>query len=260
MDWLSKILNVPKLIIRIWIILWISLFILIAMKFCFNIWYPIVIENEIVLAICNFIDNHWFPKCGMMLLFYFLNINIWFLTTIKKTKYENKFLFILMNLIYLIGYVLKYFSNLVGVLFELIYLVFIPIFINLKKDNFIIVIRKIEFRKLANILVPIIIYFILNLYQLSIAFVRGIDEYLLTNIPTVIAYTLQIDYYIFLIITWIGVNYFMGLFGGGWIWSKSITELKAMKQEELAKDKPDAKLLKQLDDAIAKKEKQENEA
>ena len=46
----------------------------------------------------------------------------------------------------------------------------------------------------------------------------------------------------------------MGIFSGGWWWGKSITELKAMKEKELAKENPDAKLIAEIDKAIAEKE------
>lgn len=221
MDWLSKILNVPKLIIRIWIILWISLFILVAMKFCFNIWYPIVIENEIVLAICNFIDNHFIVKYMMSVILYLININIWVLIAIKKMKFKKKFTFIIMSIIYFLGNSLKWLDNNIGSTFELLYLILFPIIYNYKYKTFS--------KRIWNVLFPIIIYLLINFWQLNIFIIRDIEN-ILTNMPTAITYALQIDYYIFLIITWIGVNYFMGVFGGGWLWSKSITELKAMKQ------------------------------
>lgn len=40
---------------------------------------------------------------------------------------------------------------------------------------------------------------------------------------------------------------------GLWFWGKSLTQLEAMKQEELNKSKPDMELVKQIDEAIAKK-------
>lgn len=44
----------------------------------------------------------------------------------------------------------------------------------------------------------------------------------------------------------------MGLWGGGFLWGKSITELQALKDKELKKQKPDAKLLADIDKRIEK--------
>ena len=58
---INKILNVPKLILTIWIILWVILILLLVLKFCFGIWYPIISDNKTFIDICNFIDeNKWF--------------------------------------------------------------------------------------------------------------------------------------------------------------------------------------------------------
>ena len=57
-QFINKILDVPKLILRLWIILWLCLVILLVMKFCFGIWYPIVSNNEIFNNICKYTDEH----------------------------------------------------------------------------------------------------------------------------------------------------------------------------------------------------------
>ena len=47
----------------------------------------------------------------------------------------------------------------------------------------------------------------------------------------------------------------MGWWTGGWFFGKSLTELEAMKAEELQKENPDKSLLEEIDKAIeAKKE------
>ena len=89
------------------------------------------------------------------------------------------------------------------------------------------------------------------LWQCNMLFIRNINE-IIIDLSTLVAYILQIDYYIFLIITWIGVIYFMGSYGL-WFWGKSLTQLEAMKQKELNKSKPNMELVKQIDEAIAKK-------
>lgn len=131
-----------------------------------------------------------------------------------------------------------------GMIFEILF-TFLAGFINFKNNTFN--------KNIINFVFPIIIYLIINLWQMNIYFIRDISR-ILTDLPIIIFLTLQIDYYIFLIITWIGVNYFMGLGGWGWLWGKSLTELRALKEKELSKAKPNEKLLKQIDEVISKKE------
>lgn len=51
----------------------------------------------------------------------------------------------------------------------------------------------------------------------------------------------------------------MGLWSGGWLFGKSITELNAMRDEELSREEPNQELLKDIDKAIAKYEESKKE-
>lgn len=235
-NFILKIVNLPKLIKRLWIILWLSLFILVAMKLCFNVWYPIIVENDFIINICNFIDDNKIIKILLYLVFYILNCNIIFLTSTIQKKYNNKLLAIILNVIFVIVYLIKFTYNTIGSILEIITIIILPIIYNVLS-------KKINIK--ISILLPIIIYILLNLWQLNILFVRNINN-ILTDIPTLISLILQIDYYIFLLITWIGVSY-MGAWGIGWLWGKTETELLALKEEELKKEKPDEKLIEQID-------------
>ena len=243
MKWISKILDVPKLIRRIWIILWITLFLLVLMKLLFNEWYPIVVDNENVTKVFIFIDNNYILDCIIRFLFYLTNSFITYLTCCKKIK-PNIIEDIFLPLIALLSFIVKTFvNNYLAFIIEMIMVVIIPIIINLIKKPF----RT----KTFNILFPIVINLLLMLWQCNMLFIRSINE-IITDLPTLVSYILQIDYYIFLIITWIGVVYFMGNLGL-WFWGKSLTQLEAMKQKELNKSKPNMELVKQIDEAIAKK-------
>lgn len=237
----EKLFDTKKLVFRIWICLWIILAIMVIFKFCFNIWYPIVEDNKYILAISRFIDDNWVVKTIIMYVFYVFNTFIVINTTTNKRKFELNIYNVSILSLFIITYIIKNINNLLGVILEsLIFITIIP-FYNFRKNNFKI--------KIINLLLPIVLYTLLNLWQSNIVFIRGIDE-VINNLPTFI---LQIDYYIFLIITWIGVS-FMGLWGLGWWWGKSITELKAIKEKELTKENPDAELIAEIDKAIAKKE------
>lgn len=140
--------------------------------------------------------------------------------------------------------VIKYHNNTIGIIIEIILQIILPIIYNIKKDTFN--------SKLLNILMPIIINLLLMLWQLNILFIRDIQE-LLKDMPTLISLALQIDYYIFLIITWMGVVQIMSTWGL-WFFGKSLTQLKALKAKEEAKENPDKVYLARIEKEIAKKE------
>lgn len=248
---IDKILDVPKLIVTLWIILWLVLFILVAFKFCFNIWYPIVIENETFIAICNFIDSKLILRYAIYVLFYILNLNLVVLTSIRRYKYYNVWQFIIFNILIVCSYLLKMLSNVLGIVFEVIVLVILPTIINLKKDSFKI--------KLLNIVFPLAFYIIINLFQTNILFVRGIDK-VISELPTLINLTLQFDYYVFIINSWIGVNYIMGLLGAGWWWSHQITKYRAYIEKELKRKEPDMEYVSYCEARIKEFENKLNES
>ena len=242
---INKILNVPKLILTLWIILWVVLILLLIMKFCFNQWYPIIVNNEAFINVCDYIDSVYFLKIMIALVFYMANFNISFLTFTAYKRYSKWYYLIILNIICVGVFFAKNFNNLLGLILEISLFVILAIILNLKRNRF----RN----KLVDVLVPIVAYAILNLFQLTIYFVRGLNLNELTSYPVLIPYILQLDYYIFLIITWMGVS-FMGIYGLGWLWTKDVTVLKAIKEKELAKAKPDTKLIEKIDERIAKLE------
>lgn len=245
---INKILNVPKLILTIWIILWVILIVLLIMKFCFDMWYPIVTDNIMFINMCDYIDKTKWLSIMIMFIFYFLNLNILILLNMGKTKYSNWYIPLIFNLLIVATFILKMQNNTTGFVFEMITLFFSFSIINIKQHNFD--------SNLKNILVPIVNYALLNLWQFTMLVVRGTDGLLLSNLPSLIYIILQFDYYIFVIISWIGVSH-MGLLGAGWFWSKDVTVLKAEKEKELAKKRPDSSKLAKLDERIAELEKEE---
>ena len=247
-EFVNKIVDLKQLVFRLWLSLWIVLFILLFMKYCFGVWYPIVVENEIFIKICDFIDDNKIVSLIITGIFYLASANLICLTNMGKKTYHNKIETILFETIILVTYIIKIFSNNIGMIIEVLYCVLLTILINLKQKNF----KK----KILNILTPIFIYVILNLWQMNILLVRDLP-FNIIGLPILIQITLQLDYYVFLIISWIGVS-FMGLMSIGWFFGKSITDLEAMKKEEIAKSKPDLKLIADIDEAIRKKKEKEN--
>lgn len=242
---MKKLINFPKLIKTLWICLWAILGILLILKFCFGKWYPIVVENERFLNLCNIIDHTTWAKCLIGCLFYMLSINVWILTATSKRMYTNVVLPIILNIFVLGIFLIKFFVNTtIANFIELIYLVIIPIIHNVRGKTF----KK----NVINIMLPIIIYVLFNLFQMNILLVRNVKT-ILSDDMFVIGMIMQIDYYVFLIISYIGVCH-MGWWSGGWFFGKSLTELKAEREKELAKEEPDKDFIAELDKAIAEKE------
>lgn len=240
---INKILDLPKLILRIWICLWICLIILLIMKFCFGVWYPIIIENETLLNFNNYIDSNWL-KYIFLGIFYTFSGNLLYLTSSKKSKYENILEFLLINALIITTFIVKIYLYWVGIVLELVISVLIPIIYLIKTNP--------NIHKVVLILYPVIIQIIVFLWQLNILIVRNYPINL-DEIGTIFQIVLQIDYYIFLSVLWIGVS-FMGLISF-WIFCKDVTKLRAIKEQELAKSNPDMKMIKAIDEKIAKLEK-----
>ena len=194
---INKILNVPKLIRRIWLLLWICLVILLVMKFCFGIWYPIVVKNVNLLKFNDFICNSW-VRYVILGMFYIINLNVLYLTSCVKRKYNKWYEVIIINVLIIGSFLLKINSRYLSFISETIILLIIPI-IYLLKTYKVNRIRLISF--------PILIQVITMIWQLNIYLVRGIDFDIATDSHILIGIILQIDYYIFTIITWLGVSW-----------------------------------------------------
>lgn len=240
----EKLVDTKKLVFRLWLSLWIILGILVIFKLCFNIWYPIVVENETLIKISNYIDNNKYLKYIIMAMFYITSLNVWFLTSTLEKTYKNIKFSIISQILIIACYIIKVYNNVVGCIIEIVYLILIPICINFKNKNI---------NKIRSFIIPIIVYALVSLWQMNILFIRDISN-ILSDLPMFIWLFIQLDYYLFLIIMWLGVSY-MGLLSGGWFFGKDITKLKAMKEKELAKKEPDKKLIERIDKAIEKQEK-----
>lgn len=242
---INKILDVPKLIRRLWLLLWILLAILLVMKFCFGIWYPIVVKNENLIAFNNFICNSW-SRYIILSIFYLLNANLLYLISSIKKKYNNILEFLLINILSIISFIVKCFNRNIAIIFEILISIIIPIISLLKTYK--------KGNRIFLVLFPILVQILVFLWQLNIYLVRDINFDIATDDHILIGIVLQLDYYIFLIITWIGVTY-MSLFGF-WLFSKDITVLKAEREKELKKAKPNMKKIESLDIRIAELEKE----
>lgn len=189
-NFINKILDMPKLVRRIWLLLWILLVILLVMKFCFGIWYPIVSNNKIFNNVCSFIDDNRIIYNGIGLILYIFSVNIITLSCLNKKKYDNWIMLLIMNVIIISMFFIKNYFAMIGNILEIVYMTLFFVIINIKQNNFK--------SRLFNIIVPILIYILINLWQLSIYLVRGLNIQELKLYPSLVVLLLQLDYYVFL--------------------------------------------------------------
>lgn len=240
----NKIIDVPKLIIRLWIVLWAILLILLVMKIIFNIWYPVFSTNQSFNTFCDYLEKNKELKYAINFAFYFASSNITYFIASLQKKYSKWYECIIVNILILTSFIIKIYNNYLAFPFEIMFTIIIPI---------IVLYRKEIKNKFLLVLYPVIIQLFLILFQLIITFVRGLPNNL-NDSSIDVQIIMQTDYYIFLFLTWMGVN-FMGLMGV-WFWGRDITVLKAEKEKELAKSNPDQKLISEIDKQILELEKQ----
>lgn len=218
---INEIVDIPKLIRRLWLVLWFVEFICIGSKLLFHTWFPIVIENQNFENVCDFVDNHQVLRVSIMAIFYVASLNIVFLIATKSKFYKDCTLPIISNLLIVFSFIIGNINSMYGKIAELFTLIVLPIICNIKRQTF----KELW----KNICFPVFTYLLISLWQLNMLFVRGIDD--ISNLHFAVGMVLQIDYYIFIIITWLGVNWSMGLWGAGLFWSNKITQLEAKKKK-----------------------------
>jgi len=169
--------------------------------------------------------------------------NLLYLISTKKTKYSNILETILINILIISTFIAKIYVYWLGFALEMCISMLIPIIYLIKTNKYI--------NKLVLILYPVIIQGLIMIWQLNILFVRNYPINL-DEIGTIFQIVLQLDYYIFLSVLWIGVSY-MGL-AGFWLFINDVTKLKAIKEKELSRKNPNMATVKAIDEKIAKLE------
>lgn len=250
---INEILDVKKLIGVLWLSLWYVLALCLICKYCFHMWFPIVSENVYFNHLCDFIDQHILIKHFFALNFYVLNISLIYLISTKQYKFKNKKELFSVLAIAIGNYFLKTYNNMLGTLVEMMILVVLPIIVSVVRMK-----EKTLWKvALFGVIYPIIVNVIVVLWQLSIFLIRDI-ELVMAELPTTIILILQIDYYIFLIITYIG-GYIMGNWGA-WLWCNELTKLEAYLEEEKKKEKPNQMIIQLIEKRIEKIKTKQNNA
>lgn len=249
---IDEILDVKRLVTVLWFSLWYILIVCLICKYCFHMWFPIFSKNIYLIKVCDFIDENLILRHLVYLSLYVLNFGLVYLISTKQSKYSNKKELYIILTISIANYVIKNLSNIYGLLIEALILVVFPIItdtIKMKEKTF----WKVLF---LGVLYPIIVNAIIILWQSSIFLIRDIED-MMNTLPTLINLILQIDYYIFLIITFLGVKIFMSTLGV-WLWCNEITKLEACIEEEKKKKEPNETIIKFIEKRIKKIKEKEN--
>ena len=143
---INEIVDVPKLIRRLWLVLWFVEFICIGSKLLFHTWFPIVIENQNFENVCDFIDNHQVLRVSIMAIFYVASLNIVFLIATKSKFYNDCTLPIISNLLIVFSFIIGNINSMYGKIAELFTVIVLPIICNIKRqtlENDTEVVRKL---------------------------------------------------------------------------------------------------------------------
>jgi len=81
--------NKFSLTLKLFIIVWIVLFVHILLKLTFNYWQPYVIPNEQLQIISDFIDRNRWLQVSLNGIFYIFNGIVMFLTAVKQWWFKN---------------------------------------------------------------------------------------------------------------------------------------------------------------------------
>lgn len=238
---MDKLVNKKRLIKRIYIIMWCITIFFFILKLCFGVWYPIVIENELLISISEWIDNHLYIRNFILASFYCFNLNFIYLITSDRGKMVTSKEKIIITCLSLTSFILKSMGISIYIILELGVILFIPLVLSFKTKQ-----------KKLDIVFSLILFLAINVWQLSILFIRDIGK--LDDMSIIIMITLQVDYYLFLVILYFRRRcQVMGLIGALWF-GKTIEENKQLLEQELAKETPNEEYVAALKKEIRKSE------
>lgn len=176
--------NKFRFTLKLFIIVWIVLFIHVVLKLSFNYWQPYVIPTEQLQIISDFIDNHRWIRDILDGLFYIINALFMILASIKRWWFKNKIQSIIVITIVILSYLFIQFVKQSDVL-TIILAIGIPLILDWRKWFFTI------------------ITFALNNIFLAISFwLESLTNS--NNMPYIVQTFFVLDYYIMLIL-----NYFV---------------------------------------------------
>ena len=96
-----------RLVLKLFILLWVFLFVHVLLKVTFDYWQPYVIPTPQLEALGNFIDSHIWLQKTLSGIFYIFNSLVAILCGTQQWKYKNKKQFLIVLGILMVLYVLN---------------------------------------------------------------------------------------------------------------------------------------------------------
>lgn len=189
---LDKMLkNKTRLALKMFIILWVLLFLQVILKLTFNYWQPYVIPTPQLEIISDFIDNNLWLKIIINKILWFIGTYFMILSGIQQWKFKNKKIIIILIVIGLISFINDFIFNnsitIIDFIISIFTLILLPIIINKKKW------------------LTIILTFLLSYIFLFISlWLEGFSNG--EEMRYIIKVLLQNDYYIMLVLNYILFN------------------------------------------------------
>lgn len=184
---LDKMLkNKTRLALKMFIVLWILLFLQVILKLTFNYWQPYVIPTPQLEMISDFIDSNRWIEILLNGILYTLNGILMFLTAIKRWWFKNKTQMYLIVFLILINFPISilYPNFIVG---TLIIVIVIPLILNIRQWYF-----------------TIASFIFSNIFMLLSLWLEGFVNS--NDMQYICKVFLQIDYYIMLVLNYILFN------------------------------------------------------
>lgn len=186
---IRMIKNKLKLTTKLFIILWVILFIQVILKLTFNYWQPYIIPTAQLEKISNFIDSNLWLKIIIDKIFYIFNGCIVILCGLQQWRFKNK----LVLLIILLGAIasavddLSTYDAIIDTGITLLLSVILPLILNYRKW-----------------LTIILTFMLSNVYLFVSLWLEGLSN--VDNMQYVIKIFFQNDYYIMLLLNYVLFN------------------------------------------------------
>lgn len=176
---------------RVIIVCWIALAICFGIKLFGGNLFEIMCNNENFIKVCNYADNHFWADCLLSFIYGFISTYFSVLAMCGWYKYQKHQLIIVVSTVF-IGTVVKYFSTLIGVFFDVWQIIIMPCVFTIKAP------KRHKFVLLGNI-------FILA-FQMASIYIRNIDYIVVTDYGLLVGIIYSLDVLLMIFIYYLYSN------------------------------------------------------
>lgn len=173
------------------IVCWIALAICFGIKLFGGNLFEIMCENENFIKVCEYADNHVWADFVLSSLYCFVSMYFLVLAMCGKYKYERWELIMLIATI-LIGTIIKIYSGVLGVIFDIWQMIVMPCIFTIKKTS------RHKFVLLGNIL--------LLVFQMASIYIKNIDYIIVTDYGLLIGIIYSLDVLLMIFIYYLYSN------------------------------------------------------